>query len=70
MNNNRFLNLWSAPNHYNHFLFKIEWFIDFPATNKIDNLTCVDYHETHYSILFYFCGAIGVFFFYNKQNNN
>ena len=26
---------------------KIEWFIDFPATNKINNLTCVDYHETH-----------------------
>ena len=37
-------------------LYKIEWFIDFSATNKIDNLTCViiydnltcvDYHETH-----------------------
>ena len=37
-------------------LYKIEWFIDFFATNKIenltcviihDNLTCVDYHETH-----------------------
>ena len=26
---------------------KIEWFIDFSATNKINNLTCVDYHETH-----------------------
>ena len=34
----------------------MEWFIDFSATNKIDNLTCViihdnltcvDYHETH-----------------------
>ena len=28
-------------------LYKIEGFIDFSATNKIDNLTCVDYHETH-----------------------
>ena len=28
-------------------LYNIEWFIDFSATNKIDNLTCVDYHETH-----------------------
>ena len=36
--------------------YKIEWFIDFSATNKIDNLayviihdnvTCVDYNETH-----------------------
>ena len=26
-------------------LYKIEWFIDFSATN--DNLTCVDYHGTH-----------------------
>ena len=37
-------------------LYKIEWFIDFSTTNRIDNLTCViihdnltcvDYHETH-----------------------
>ena len=37
-------------------LYKIEWFIDFSATNNIDNLTCViihdnltcvDHHETH-----------------------
>ena len=47
-------------------------FIDFSATNKIDNLTCViihdnltcvDYPETHYSILLYFCGAIGLLFY-------
>ena len=52
-------------------LYKIEWFIDFSAINKIDNLTsviiyeyltCVDYRETHYSLLLYFCGAIGLFF--------
>ena len=24
------------------FIYKIEWFIDFTATNKLDNLTCVD----------------------------
>ena len=38
-------------------LYKVEWFIDFSATNRIDSLasaivhvklTCVDYHETHY----------------------
>ena len=45
------------PAIYNdNLLYKIEWFIDFSAINKIDNLTyviihdnltCVDYHETH-----------------------
>ena len=25
----------------NNLLYKIEWFIDFSATNKIDNRTCV-----------------------------
>ena len=39
-----------------YLLYKIEWFIDFSATNKIVDLTCViihenltfvDYHETH-----------------------
>ena len=30
------------------YYIQIEWFIaEFFATNKIDNLTCVDYHETH-----------------------
>ena len=43
-------------------LYKIKWFIDFSATNKIANLTCVDYHETHESLLLYFCGAIGLVF--------
>ena len=41
---------------YYFLLYKIECFIDFSATNKInnltcviihDNLTCVNYHETH-----------------------
>ena len=41
---------------YHVLLYKIECFIDFPASNKIDNLTCViihdnltcvDYHEMH-----------------------
>ena len=27
--------------HNTYLLYKIEWFIDFPAINKIDNLTCV-----------------------------
>ena len=27
---------------YQSLLYKIECFIDFSATNKIDNLTCVD----------------------------
>ena len=31
---------------------KIERFIDFSATNKIDNLTCVDYHENNSIVLF------------------
>ena len=38
------------------YYIKQDWFIDFSAINKIDNLicviihdnlTCVDYHETH-----------------------
>ena len=42
--------------NYIFLLYKLEWFIDFSATNKIDNLTCViihdnltcvDDHETH-----------------------
>ena len=33
-----------------------------------DNLTCVDYHEAHWRLLLYFCGAIGLFLC-NKQNN-
>ena len=28
-----------------------------------DNLTCVDYHDMHQSLLLYFCGAIGLFFY-------
>ena len=48
----------------------MESFTDFPATSKIDyltyviiyDLTCVDYHETHWCLLLYFCGAIGLFF--------
>ena len=41
---------------YLSLLYKIEWFIDFSAINKIDNLTCViirdnltcvDYREMH-----------------------
>ena len=35
-------------------LYKIKWFIDFSATNKIDNLTCVIIHDI---------------FLYNKQKN-
>ena len=59
-------------------LYKIECFIDVSATNKIDNLTCViihdnlrcvDYHETHWSLLLYFCGMMWLVFLYNKQNN-
>ena len=34
-------------------------FIDVSATNKIDNLTCVDYHLS----LLYFCVAMGLFFY-------
>ena len=55
------------PAQYIYVKLKMQYFIDFFATNKIDNLTCVDYHETHQSILLYFCGAIGLFFLYNKQ---
>ena len=45
-----------AATCYSFLLYKIEWFIEFFATNKIDNLACVithdnltivDYHETH-----------------------
>ena len=33
-------------------LYKIEWFIDFSATNKIDNLACVIIREiSHVSII-------------------
>ena len=32
-------------------LYKIEWFIEFSATNKIDNLTCVIIHDNILSIL-------------------
>ena len=33
-------------------LYKIEWFIDFSATNKIDNLTCMIIHDnSHVSII-------------------
>ena len=35
---------------------------DVSATNKIDNLACVDYHKTHWSLLLYFCGTIEVMF--------
>ena len=37
--------------HCYFLLYKIEWFIDFPATNYLtcviihDNLTCVDYRD-------------------------
>ena len=56
----------------------MQCFINISATIKIDNLTCViihdnltcvDYHKMHWSLLLYFCGAIGLLFLYNKQNN-
>ena len=34
-----------------------------------NDVTCVDYHEMRQSLLLYFCGTIGLFFLYNKQNN-
>ena len=70
--------------NYDILWYKIEWFVDFSATNNIDNLTttcviihdnltCVDYHETIRVYCSYICGARGLFslFFYNynKQNN-
>ena len=39
-------------------IYKMEWFIDVSATNKNDNLTCVDYRETHNII-----NRIGIFLF-------
>ena len=29
----------------------------------------MDYHQTHYSLLVYFCGAMEIIILYNKQNN-
>ena len=46
----------------------MECFIDFSATNKIDKVKCVEYHETLWSLMLYFWWAIGLFFKYSKQN--
>ena len=31
------------------------------------NLTCVNHHETHWSLLLYFCGVIGLFYILYKS---
>ena len=34
------------PSYY-LLLYKVKWYVGFSAINKIDNLTGVDYRETH-----------------------
>ena len=40
--------------------------VDISATNKIDNFTFVDYHETHQSLLLFFCWEKGLFSLINR----
>ena len=42
------------------FIYYIKW-SGFSATNKIDSLTCVDYHETHWS-----CSIFALFLWGNR----
>ena len=39
-----------AAEIYFYLFDKIEWFIDFSATNKIDNLTCVIIHDNFHNM--------------------
>ena len=41
-------------------LYKIEWFIDFFATNNIDNLTCVIIHEISHVWLFMIISHVSI----------
>ena len=47
----------------------MECFVDVSAINKIDNLTCTIIMKRIRVYCSDFCGAIGLFFLYNKQNN-
>ena len=57
--------------YYYILLYKLEWFTDFSATNKIIKSIINDnYHETNYSIYCYsFVGQYDYFYLYKKQNN-